>query len=131
MSIKDKMSELDKAIHQSLSQEDQDFLARLDEEPQIFKQFAGIYKGSLGIVNWMLTISFIFFLVVGIFALIRFFNISPDIEGMLRWGGLTAFCVGVMLFFRLWFGMHMQTNRVLRQLKKLELQIASLKQNQS
>jgi hypothetical protein len=131
MSNQDKMSDLDKAIHQSLSQEDQDFLARLDEEPHFYKQVTGIYKGSLGSFNWMATIGFIFFLVVGIFALIRFFNTSPDIEGMLKWGGLTAFCVGVMFLFRLWFAMHLQTNRVLRELKKLELQIASLKQNRS
>ena len=131
MSNQDKMSNLDKAIHQSLSQEDQDFLARLDEEPLFLKQFTGIYKGGLGIFNLIITIGLIFALVVGISSLIRFFNVSPDIEGMLKWGGLTALCVGAIFFIRLWLGMHMQTNRVLRELKKLELQIASLKQNQS
>jgi hypothetical protein len=131
MSNQDKMSNLDKAIYQSLSKEDQDFLARLDEEPQFLKQFTGVYKGGLGIINWIVTIGLISWAVVGIFALIRFFNVSPDIEGMLKWGGLTALSVGICLFFRIWLGMHMQTNRVLRELKKLELQIASLKQNQS
>jgi len=131
MSNQDKMSNLDKAIYQSLSKEDQDFLARLDEEPQFLKQFTGVYKGSMGIFNWMATIGLIFWAVVGISSLIHFFNVSPDIEGMLKWGGLTAFCVGACFFIRIWLGMHMQTNRVLRELKKLELQIASLKQNQS
>ena len=131
MSNQDKMNNLDKAIYQSLSKEDQDFLSRLDEEPQFLKQFTGIYKGGLGTFNWMATIGFIFLALVGISSLIHFFNVSPDIEGMLKWGGLTALCVGAIFFIRLWLGMHMQTNRVLRELKKLELQIASLKQNQS
>ena len=131
MSIKDKMSELDKAIHQSLSQEDQDFLASLDEEPKISDQAMGLFKGRFRIMNWLTTILFYIILIIGIFALIRFLKVSPDIEGMLKWGGLTAFCVGAIFFIRLWLGMHMQTNRVLRELKKLELQIASLRQNQS
>lgn len=130
MSNQDKMINLDKAIHQSLSQEDQDFLARLDEEPQFLKQFTGVYKGGMGIFNWIATIGLIFWAVVAISSLIHFFNVSPDIEGMLKWGGLTAFSVGACFFIRIWLGMHMQTNRVLRELKKLELQIASLKQNQ-
>lgn len=129
MNNQDKMSNLDKAICQSLSKEDQDFLARLDEEPHFLKQYSGVYKGSLSIFNWMTTIGLIFWAVVGICSLIHFFNVSPDIGGMLKWGGLTAFCVGACFFFRLWLGMHMQTNRVLRELKKLELHIASLKKN--
>ena len=130
MSNQDKMSNLDKVIYESLSQEDQDFLARLDEEPQFLKQFTGIYKGGLGIFNLIITIGLIFAFVVGLSSLIHFFNVSPDMEGMLKWGGLTALSVGICLFFRIWLSMHIQTNRVLRELKKLELQIASLKQNQ-
>ena len=131
MSIKDKMSELDKAIHQSLSQEDQDFLASLDEEPKISDQAMGIFKGRFRIMNWLTTILFYIILIIGIFALIRFLKVSPDIEGMLKWGGLTALCMGVSSLTKLGFALHLHTNRVLRGLKKLELQIASLKQNQS
>lgn len=121
---------LDKAIHQSLSQEDQDFLASLDEEPMYF-QAMGIYKGKLGIINWITTIGIILMSIVMIFALIRFFNVSPDIAGMLKWGGLAALCVGGITGSKIFLGLHWHTNRVLRELKKLELQIVSIKQNQS
>ena len=131
MNNQDKMSDLDKAIYQNLSKEDQDFLAGLEEEPQFLEQYAGVYKGSLSISNWVVTIGFIFWAVVGVASLVHFLNASPDIESMLKWGGLTAFSVGACFFIRLWLGMHMQTNRVLRELKKLELHIASLKQNQA
>ena len=131
MSIKDKMSELDKAIHQSLSQEEQEFLACLDEEPKYSDQAMGLFKGPFRIINWLTTIIIYIGCIVAIYALIRFFKVSPDIEGMLKWGGLTALCMGALWVTKLWFALHLHTNRVLRELKKLELQIASLKQDQS
>lgn len=122
---------LDKAISQSLSQEDQDFLASLDEEPKYMDQTKGIFKGRWGFINKLNTIFLYLVTIVLIYALIRFFKVSPDIDGMLKWGGLTAYCVAGGFYLKLWFAQHLQTNRVLRELKKLELQIASLKQNQS
>ncbi len=122
-------SNLDKAIYQSLSQEDQDFISRLNEEPRYTEQALGIYKGSLGFISWFATVVNIVLIIGAIFALIRFFRISPDIAGMLKWGGLTAICIGGIWVSKIWFGLHLHTNRVLRELKKLELQIASLKQS--
>ncbi len=123
-------SKLDKAIYESLSQEDQDFMASLDAEPKYTDQALGIFKGRLGFINLVTTIIFYLMIIVLIYALIRFFNVSPDIAGMLKWGGLAAICLGGAWVSKLWFALHLQTNRVLRELKKLELQIASLKQNQ-
>ena len=126
------MSNLDKAIYQSLSQEDQDFLARLDEEPPSWTQFTGIYKGRLGWINRIGTIMLILSAIVLGYAIHRFNEVAPDaIEDMFMWGGLSALMVVGIIGGKLRAAMHMQTNRVLRELKKLELQMASLKQNQS
>lgn len=130
MSYKD-ISNLDKAIFESLSQEEKDFLARLDDEPKYWDQAMGMFKGGLRTINWISIIVQIFTIIIFIFAVIRFFEVSPDIERMLKWGGLSAYCAVVIIIHKLWFAMHLQTNRVLRELKKLELQIASLKQDQS
>ncbi len=123
------ISNLDKAIQQSLSQEDQEFLAGLDEEPNYMDQAMGLYKGRLGWINWMNTIVGILTTIVAVYALIRFLKASPDIDSMLKWGGLTAYCTAGIFLLKLWFAQHMQTNRVLREIKKLELQIASLNQD--
>jgi uncharacterized membrane protein YciS (DUF1049 family) len=104
-------------------------LGRLNEEPKYTAQALGIYKGSLGFISWFATIVNIALLIVAAFALIRFFSVSPVIADMLKWGGLTAFCICGIWVSKIWFGLHLHTNRVLRELKKLELQIASLKQN--
>jgi hypothetical protein len=122
-------SNLDKAIQQSLSKEDQDFLAGLDKEPGYMDQAMGVFKGRLGWISWMGIIVRILMAIVLLYALARFENTAPDIESMFKWGGLSAFCVLVMAFNKLWMSLHLQTNRVLRELKKLELQIASLKQD--
>ena len=124
-----KISNLDKAIFESLSQEEQDFLASLDEEPKYTDQALGILKGRYSFINWLTTILIFLTTIVAIYALIRFFKVSPDIAGMLKWGGLAAYCLAGVVASKLWFAMHLQTNRVLRELKKVELQIASLKQD--
>jgi hypothetical protein len=122
-------SGLDKSIFESLSEEEKDFLARLDEEPKYTDQAYGILKGRFGFINWMTTILIFLTTIVAVYALIRFFKVSPDIAGMLKWGGLTAYCAVGILVSKLYLAMHMQSNRVLRELKKLELQIASLKRD--
>ena len=128
MSNKD-ISDFDKLIFESLSQEEQNFLASLNEEPKLSDQALGIFTGKFGWLNWLTTIILILMGIVAVYALIRFVTVSPDIAGMLKWGMLTAYCMAGGLVGKLWFAQHMQTNRVLRELKKLELQIASLKQD--
>jgi hypothetical protein len=94
-----------------------------------FDQTTNIFKGRLGWVSWLTIIARILMVIVLVYSFDRFENAAPDIKGMFRWGGLAVFCLLGLLLSKLWLALHMQTHRVLRELKKLELQIASLKQN--
>ena len=46
----------DKIIYDSLTKEEQDFLASLDEEPKFTDQAYGILKGRFRAINWIQTI---------------------------------------------------------------------------
>jgi hypothetical protein len=51
---------------------------------------------------------------------------ATELRPLFYWGGATGFCLVVLAVVRLVFFMQLNTNRVLRELKRLELQIALL-----
>lgn len=54
------------------------------------------------------------------------FSQTPDTRSMLAWGGGAAFAVFSMGLLKLWFFLEMQKNSIMRELKRLEFQVASL-----
>lgn len=63
-------------------------------------------------------------LVVGlglmVWSAIRFFH-APEVREQLLWGGFCFFNVLFISFLKVWFWMEMHSNRVLRELKRVEL----------
>jgi N-acetylmuramic acid 6-phosphate (MurNAc-6-P) etherase len=51
---------------------------------------------------------------------------APDIRGMLAWGGGAAFAVFSLGLLKMWFFLEMQKNSIMREVKRLEFQVASL-----
>lgn len=51
---------------------------------------------------------------------------TADLREMFLWGALAAFALFSLGMIKLWFFMEMQKNGILRELKRLELQVASL-----
>jgi cytochrome b561 len=119
------MSQLDDAIQDALSKEDAEFLTTLAEEPGTFRQIAGIFQGPL---NWIYVAFLIAAIVVGIFGVYAGwqFAVSTELRPLFYWGAVTGFCVVVLAVVRLLFFMQLHTNRILRELKRLELQVALL-----
>jgi hypothetical protein len=119
------MSKLDEAIQQALSEEDRDFLARFDKEPGSLSQMAGVFSGPLA---WIY-IAFMVFAVIaapfGLYCGYQFFT-ATEMQPLFYWGfGVTAILI-VLSVVRIVFFMQINTNRVLHELKRLELQVARL-----
>jgi amino acid transporter len=119
------MNALDKAIRDSLSKEDAEFLEGLDQEPGAMRQIAGIFAGPLQWVHWTLLVAAVLIGIVGVYAGWRF-AVSAELQPLAHWGGITALCLVILAVVRLIFFMQMHTNRVLREIKRLELQVALL-----
>ena len=51
---------------------------------------------------------------------------APDIRGMLAWGGGAAFALFSLGLLKMWFFLEMQKNSLMREVKRLEFQVASL-----
>jgi cytochrome b561 len=119
------MNELDEAIHDALSKEDAEFLAKLEEEPGSFRQIAGIFQGPLNWIYVTLLIAAIVVGVVGVYSGWQF-AMSEALRPLFYWGAGTGFCLVVLAVIRVVFFMQINTNRILREIKRLELQIAML-----
>lgn len=117
------MSKLDEAISDTLSKEDAEFLARFEAEPGFSQQMFGILRGPMAWVYWLFLIFAIPFAFLGIYAGWKFAT-EPELIVMIRWGGLAAFCFAVLVVVRLVFFMQINTNQILRELKRVELQVA-------
>jgi hypothetical protein len=119
------VTKIDDAIREALSAEDAEFLARFDREPPAAVQAIGIFRGAYGLLNVAFLAAFLVVGAIGLFAVWKFATLE-ETRALLHWGAIAAFCVAVLAVIRLWFFMELQTSRIVREIKRLELQVARL-----
>ncbi len=118
------MSDLDKMIQATLNEEDRAFFARLEREPGYLSQVGGLLSGSLGWLNLLLMVVQAVLFFAGAWCAWEFFQ-ANDMIIALRWGlsaSVLLLTGTVLKIATLWPSL--QANRVLREIKRLELQIA-------
>ena len=120
------MDKLDTMIEKVLIEEDLEIIESLGEEQGFFELAFGIFKGPQGWVSWVVMISQTILFIVGIYAAIQFFA-ATEVLGAIRWGIPGSLALMVSLTLKMALGPVMQTNRMLRALKRLELQIVRQK----
>jgi len=118
------MSNLDQAIRQALSAEDAEFLARFKEESPI-QEALGAFGGKWGPMNvFAAVLSFALFGVF-VFCVWRLFGVEDVRTGQLWAVGAVVSMLGVAML-KMYFWMEINKNIVLREVKRLELQVARL-----
>lgn len=119
------MTPIDDRIRTALDEDDKAFLASLDHERGMFTQMGDVLAGPLG--GWSKLI-FASAVVMG-FALVycgwRFFTASGS-EDILWWGLVTLGALMMQGFIKEWFYSRMNLLSTLRELKRLQLQVALL-----
>jgi hypothetical protein len=119
------MNELDQAVRQSLSAADAELFDRLGADQALQRQVLATFQGKLRWYNaagWLA--GFVMFTAACVFAW-RFVH-AADAGEMLRWGAAAALASAGVLLVKVWFWLEMQKNAIVRELKRLELQLASL-----
>ena len=120
------MTHIDDAIRQALSAEDARALESFaGEQPVLQQAFATLGAGPyqwLNIGGW-----------VGGFALfvagVGFgwkFYVATDVHQMALWGAAAMMALIGVGLIKLWFFMEMHKNQIIREVKRLELQVARL-----
>ena len=119
------MKNVDELIGRALSEEDRALLSR-HTEPGYVSQAFGLFRGPLAWVMWLVyVVGFVAFLGAA-YALWQMVA-TADVLSAVKWG------VGALLLFQFttlakgFMGSHMEANRMLRELKRVELQVSLLR----
>ena len=119
------MNELDRAIRQSLSSEDAALFDRFGADQALHRQVLDAFEGRL---RWFNAAGWIAGAVLFAVACVcgwRFW-VAQDFEDMLRWGALSALAFAGLALIKVWFWLELEKNAIVREVKRLELQVASL-----
>jgi hypothetical protein len=119
------MNPLDEAIRQALSADDATALDRYAADPSLVQQVADAFRGRLALLNAFSWIVGLALFGVGLYCAWRFMT-AADVASMLRWLGGAGLAALGLTMVKLWFWLELQSNAVIREVKRLELQVARL-----
>ena len=122
--MKNKMEEIDQLIKDTLSKEEAKFYDSLEEQ-NVFEMLFGLFKGKNAWILIIMNIMTFVFLGLFVYSCIQFFNVEST-EELLKWGfGGLVFLFGLSML-KVFAWMQMDKNAILREMKRLELQVMSL-----
>jgi hypothetical protein len=121
----DLMNDLDQAIRRSLSEEDADLLDRLGADQTLHRQVLATFEGQLRWWNAAGWLAGLVLFGVASLAALRFVE-AHDVGNMLRWGGVSALAFAGIALIKIWFWLELQKNAIVREVKRLEVQVAGL-----
>ena len=118
------MTEFDDKIRQAL-QAESDNVWKDVEEQGLFEQALDVMRGKHMFLTIIFNVVMVLFLAVMLYCVVRFFD-AQTTQTQIAWsvGFLVSNMVVSML--KLWFWMQMDKNTVIREVKRLELQVATL-----
>lgn len=122
--MKTNNEDIDKLIKETLTQEEAKFYDELDEQ-NIFGMFRGLFKGKM---KWLIiAMNIVNLIVFGllIYCIIQFFN-TNDTNELIKWASAGFVCLLIGGIIKLYAWMQMDKNALMRELKRLELQVSSL-----
>lgn len=120
MSNTDK--DIDDLITEALDAEDRELLGRHAPQPGFFRQALGIFSGSMGWVMAVVMFMVLVFVVLAVWITLQLIA-TDDVLMTLRWGLGLVVVAQIVLFLRGVLFQQILTNQVLREIKRLELQV--------
>ena len=122
--MKHKMEDIDQLIKDTLSEEEAKFYDALDEQ-NLFQMLGGLFKGKN---SWLaLVLNIIIAIVFGllIYCIIKTFD-TDNTNDLIQWVGGVILCFFMISMLKLYMWMQMHRNALMREMKRMELQISSL-----
>jgi len=122
--MKTNMEDIDTLIKETLNQEEAKFYDELDEQ-NILQMVLGLFRGKNKWIMFLMNFMTLVFFVLFIYCVIQFFETDVQKE-YIKWGiGSLVFLFGVSML-KVFAWMQMDKNALLREMKRLELQVSSL-----
>ena len=122
--MKTNMEDIDKLIKETLTQEESKFYDELDEQ-NLFQMLGGIYHGKNKWIIILMNVVQLAFFILFIYCAIKFFEVEAT-NDLIRWGLFGSIALFAQSMLKLFTWMQMDKNAILREIKRLELQVSSL-----
>lgn len=119
------MNKVDDLIGQALSDEDRALLAR-HGEPGYVAQAFGVFRGPLAWVMWLMYVVGGLAFVAGGYALWQSLS-AVDVLIAVKWGVAALVLLQFTMLAKGFMASHLEANRMLRELKRVELQVSLLR----
>jgi len=122
--MKTNMEDIDQLIKETLTQEEAKFYDELDEQ-NVLGMITGLFKGkNAWLIIIMNIMTFIFFALF-VDCAIQFFDMEAT-NDLIKWGIGGLLCLTAVSMLKIFGWMQMDKNAILREMKRLELQVSSL-----
>ncbi len=122
--MKTNKEEIDQIIKETLSQEEAKFYDELGEQ-NLFQMIGGLFQTKYSWLIIIMNVVNIIMFGLSVYCVIQFLNTDITNE-LIKWGAAFAICWSFISMIKLFVWMQMDKNAILRELKRLELQVASL-----
>jgi len=94
-------------------------------EPTIFEQMAETFRGRTRWINRILIVDILVFTALLVFSVFRFHG-ATEVADQIFWASSSVLSVVIIGLVKLWYWMELNRVTVLREIKRLELQVARL-----
>ena len=122
--MRKEFEEVDTLIKEALTEEEAKFYDALDEQ-NLFQMFGGVFDGKNKWIVIMMNIVNLIVLGIFIYCIVQFFNTEVTNE-LIKWSIAGILCVLMLSMLKLYIWMQMDKNSIIRELKRLELQVSTL-----
>ena len=119
-----KTEKIDELIKETLSKEEAAFYDELEEQNLIGK-IGEVYRGKLGWLAIIMNVVMVLMFMAFIYCIVQFFN-TDNTNELIKWASAGFLSMIAMGMLKLFVWMQMDKNDILRELKRLELQLATL-----
>lgn len=116
--------EIDQLIRQALSEEEAKFYDTLEEQ-NLPQMVGGLFEGKM---RWVTVMAFIIMPVLfaaAVYCIYSFFQ-AGEIKELIIWSTSAFFLLMAVGFIKLYHFMQMDKNAIMREIKRMELQVAVL-----
>jgi len=122
--MKTNMEDIDQLIKDTLTQEEAKFYDELEEQ-NVIGMIIGLFKGKNKWIMFLMNFMVLVFFALFVYCTVQFFKTESTNE-LIKWGiGSLVFLLGVSML-KVFAWMQMDKNALMREMKRLELQVSSL-----
>ncbi len=122
--MRKETEKIDELIKETLSQEEAKFYDELEEKNLIGK-IGDVYRGKMGWLAITMNIVHLIIFILFVYCIVQFLN-TEEINMLIKWASAGFLCMIAMGMLKLYVWMQMDKNDILREIKRLELQVSGM-----